>query len=304
MKVSTHPAPFPETDASRRLRIAVVPFGCKVSRIEAEALGAVVVLPGRSLPGEVDVVVLHGCAVTDRAERDERRFLRRVRRENARATLVVTGCLAARDPEALARLPEVDLVAAGLRLAALPALLDDRDAGLLPGKIAPRPAAASGDVFAATFPDAERTRAFLKIQDGCSRRCAFCVVPALRGAERSAEPAVVEREIRRLGAAGVPEVVLAGVHLASFGRERGTDLLALLSALESDPPGCRVRLSSLEPMEAGEALVDFVAASRTVVPHLHLPLQSGSGAALRRMRRGITPARFRAAALRAVRGNP
>lgn len=282
----------------------MVPFGCKVSRIEAQALAAAVSLPERPAAENADVVVLHGCAVTDRAERDQRRFLRRVRRENARATLVVTGCLGARDPEALARLPEVDLVVGAARLPELSRLLEERDAGLFPGKVVPAAAGGSSDVFAVTFPDAERTRAFLKIQDGCGRRCAFCIVPSLRGAERSAEASLVEREIRRLGEAGVAEVVLAGVHLANFGKERGTDLLALLSALEINPPGCRLRLSSLEPMEAGEALVDFVATSRAVVPHLHLPLQSGAGAVLRRMRRGITPARFRALALRAARANP
>jgi len=280
-----------------------VPFGCKVSRIEAQALAAAVSLPERPVPEDADVVVLHGCAVTDRAERDQRRFLRRIRRENARAMLVVTGCLGERDPEALARLPEVDLVVGTSRLPELTRLLEERDAGLLPGKVVPAAAGGSSDVFAATFPDAERTRAFLKIQDGCERRCAFCIVPSLRGAERSADASLVEREIRRLGEAGVAEVVLAGVHLANFGKERGTDLLGLLSALESDSPGCRLRLSSLEPMEAGEALVDFVATSRTVVPHLHLPLQSGAGAVLRRMRRGITPERFRRLALRAAGAN-
>lgn len=281
-----------------------MPFGCKVSHIEAESLFGGRVPGGGATSEAADVVVLYGCAVTDRAERDERRFLRRVRRESAQATLVVTGCLAQRDGEALARLPEVDLVVAPARLAELPRLLDEREAGLLPGKIVPSPSAGRTDVFAAIFPGQERTRAFLKIQDGCERRCAFCVVPALRGAERSAPPEQVEHEIRRTGDAGVAEIVLAGVHLANWGKERGTTLLALLRALEKDPPGCRLRLSSLEPMEAGERLLEFVATSRVVVPHLHLPLQSGSDAVLRRMRRGITAARFRALARRAASANP
>jgi threonylcarbamoyladenosine tRNA methylthiotransferase MtaB len=101
----------------------------------------------------------------------------------------------------------------------------------------------------------------------------------------------VDTQIRALASAGFGEVVLSGIHLAAFGRGAG-GLLALLRRLESTPPGCRVRLSSLEPMEAGEALVAHVASSRVVVPHLHLPLQSGSDAVLRRMRRGITVARF------------
>ncbi len=301
--MSTRRATQTDSPAPRR-RIAVVPFGCKVSRIEAESLARALASEGPPTPEAADVVVLHGCAVTDRAERDQRRFLRRLRRTNAQATLVVTGCLAQRDGEALARRPEVDLVVAPARLGELPYLLDEREAGLLPEKIVASPPAGVRVVFAATFPGEERTRAFLKIQDGCERRCAFCIVPSLRGAERSAPPEKVEREIRRIGDAGVAEVVLAGVHLANWGKERGTTLLAFLRTLEKEPPACRLRLSSLEPMEAGEALVEFVAASRVVVPHLHLPLQSGSDAVLRRMRRGLTAARFRALARRATSASP
>lgn len=288
----------------RSRRIAVVPFGCKVSRVEAESLLDAQGAGGSPTPETAGVVVLHGCAITNRAERDQRRYLRHVRSVNAGATIVVTGCLARHGGEKLARLPEVDLVVPTARLGDLPRLLDVHEAGLHPeGIVASRPAGPP-EVFAAAFPGRERTRAFFKIQDGCERRCAFCVVPSLRGAERSAPPGVVETEIRRIGDAGVAEVVLAGVHLAAWGKDLGTHLLELLRALEKDPPACRIRLSSLEPMEAGEALVEFVAGSRVVVPHLHLPLQSGSDAVLRRMRRGITAARFRTLAHRAHRANP
>ncbi len=281
-----------------------MPFGCKVSRIEAESLFTGSAADAAAAPEAADVVVLYGCAVTGRAERDERRCLRRIRRAGSGATLVVSGCLAQRDGERLATLPEVDLVVPPYRLGDLARLLAEREVGLLPWKLAPPRPGGPPEVFAATFPGGERTRAFLKIQDGCGRRCAFCVVPSLRGAERSAARDLVEREIRRIGDTGVPEVVLAGVHLAAWGKEHGTSLLVLLRALERNRPACRVRLSSLEPMEAGEALVESVASSSVVVPHLHLPLQSGSDAVLRRMRRGMTSARFRALAGRALRANP
>ena len=202
-------------------------------------------------------------------------------------------------------MPEVDLVLGHGVKAALPSLLLDREAGLLPGKVVWTESDAGAPlVDAKATLDAGRTRAFLKIQDGCERRCAFCIVPSLRGAERSADPGALEGEIRRLGGTGVPEVVLAGVHLSNYGKDRGTSLLALLTRLETDPPACRVRLSSLEPMEAGEDLLDFVAVSRVVAPHLHLPLQSGSDAVLRRMRRGITAARYRSLVERACARNP
>jgi threonylcarbamoyladenosine tRNA methylthiotransferase MtaB len=278
-----------------------------VSQIEADHLARILEAAGlsRARPGRAaDVVVLHACTVTERADRDALRQVRRLRRENPAAILAVTGCLAERDPDGLARRPEIDLVAGHGSCAALVRLIEEVATGLLPGKIASL-GVSPGEVLRSplawtTGPG--RTRAFLKVQDGCGRRCAFCIVPSLRGSERSAPLAEVEEAVHALGAQGVPEVVLCGVHLAAFGGQ-GESLVALLERLESHPPACRVRLSSLEPMEAGEALVDLVAAGSVVAPHLHLPLQSGSDAVLRRMRRGMTTVRFRALLHRASRAN-
>ena len=301
-----------ETARFSARRIFSASLGCKVSRIDAAALAGKGGGEAPAGPGDADVLLVHGCAVTDRAERDGRRLVRRLRRANPRATLVVSGCLAERAGGSLARMPEVDLVVSLAARDALSEILDAHAAGLLPGRIVTTADAAKTALFAMpaagrpleALLDPERTRAFLKIQDGCERRCAFCVVPSLRGKERSARIEDVTDAIRRLGDGGVPEVVLAGVHLAAFGHDRGTRLVDLLTRLEADPPACRVRLSSLEPMEAGDDLVDLVAASRVVVPHLHLPLQSGSFSVLKRMRRGIVPARYRALAERAARANP
>jgi threonylcarbamoyladenosine tRNA methylthiotransferase MtaB len=294
-------------------RVFSVSIGCKVSRIDAAAVAHCV---GGKAPAtalrEAEVLLVHGCAVTDRAERDGRRLVRRLRRENPHATLVVSGCLAERDGESIAHMPEVDLVVKLAARDALPEILGAHAAGLLSERVVSTPTAACASFFAMpgadrtleALIDPDRTRAFLKIQDGCARRCAFCIVPSLRGTERSAGLEDVVDAIRRLGDAGVPEVVLAGVHLAAFGHDRGTRLVDLLARLEGDPPACRVRLSSLEPMEAGADVVDLAAASRVVVPHLHLPLQSGSFDVLKRMRRGIVPERYRALAERAARANP
>jgi threonylcarbamoyladenosine tRNA methylthiotransferase MtaB len=256
----------------------VVSFGCKVSRVEGWAIARELESDGARPAAEgeaADLVVVHACTVTGRAERDARKEIRRLRRENPDAEIVVSGCLARHAGESLARMPEVDLVD------------PERGAG-----------------FALDAPEIEpgRTRAFLKVQDGCERRCAYCVLPFLRGRERSAGRDEVLAAIRRLDDLGIPEVVLTGIHLAAFG-DRNGGLLALLSALEAEPPSCRVRLSSLEPMEAGPELVDRIASSRVVAPHLHLPLQSGSDAVLKRMRRGMTRARFDALVRRAVSRN-
>jgi threonylcarbamoyladenosine tRNA methylthiotransferase MtaB len=284
-------------------------LGCKVSQVEADHLARILETAGlcRVRPGgSADILVLHACTVTERADRDALRLLRRLRRENPAALLAVTGCLAERDPDGLARRPEVDLIVGHGSSAALPRLIEEAAAGLLPGKVAVlgvSPDEVLRSPLAWTTGPG-RTRAFLKVQDGCGRRCAFCIVPSLRGSERSAPSAEVEEAIHALGAQGVPEVVLCGVHLAAFGSNQGESLVALLGRLESRPPACRVRLSSLEPMEAGEDLVDLVASGSVVAPHLHLPLQSGCDAVLRRMRRGMTTGRFRALLHRAWRGNP
>lgn len=288
-------------------RFAVRSLGCKVSRADACLVASRLGEESWELTrGEADVVVLQTCSVTDRADRDARREIRRLRRERPAALLVVTGCLAQRDPDGLARMPEVDLVVGHAFSERLAELVARRELGLLPGKVVWGPPGESGSVggLRAEAVDPERTRAFLKVQDGCERRCSFCIVPTLRGAERSADPAAVAAEVNRLGEEGIPEVVLTGVHLAAFGGRSGGALAALVSRLDAAPPRCRVRVSSLEPMEAGGALVEAIARSRCVVPHLHLPLQSGSASVLRRMRRGIAPARYRELALRAVGANP
>jgi threonylcarbamoyladenosine tRNA methylthiotransferase MtaB len=295
------------------LRYRVHFLGCKVSAFDSQAHAARLEAHGAE-PAEdatPDVVLIQTCSVTDRADRDGRRALRRLRRENPRATLVATGCLAQRDPEGLASLPDVDLVLGHGLGAELPRLLAEHAACLL---LARRrsPAPARGDFLDLPLPFlvAEgRTRAFLKIQDGCERRCAFCIIPSLRGIERSELVERVVDSVLALSEAGVPEVVLTGIHLANFGSGAGAGrrqggLVDLLRRLEDAAPRARVRLSSLEPMEAGEELVDLVAAARVIVPHLHLPAQSGSDSVLRRMRRGLVTARYRTLVERAGRANP
>ena len=258
-------------------RYLVVPFGCKVSRVEAHAIARGLESQGGTPAGTsgADLVVVHGCTVTSRAERDARREIRRLRRRHPGAEIVVSGCLARHAGERLALMPEVDAV---------------------------RPDEGAG--FALDVPEIEpgRTRAFLKIQDGCERRCAYCILPYIRGPERSAPGGEILDAIQRLDRLGIPEVVLTGIHLAAYGGRRD-GLARLLEAIEAAPPSCRVRLSSLEPMEAGDDLVDLVASSSVVAPHLHLPLQSGSDAVLRRMRRGMTRSRYEALVRRAVARN-
>ena len=154
--------------------------------------------------------------------------------------------------------------------------------------------------------DSDRTRAYLKVQDGCSYHCAFCIVPAARGPNRSLPPAAVLEELQRLDAAGYPEVVLTAIHLGTYGRDLApaTSLVALLRRVEGLPLRCRVRLTSLDPHEVTDGLIELMAGSRRLCRHLHIAVQSGDDGVLRAMRRAYPARRFREAAERAAAAIP
>jgi threonylcarbamoyladenosine tRNA methylthiotransferase MtaB len=276
--------------------VAFATLGCRLNQVDTgemqgrlEASGFRVAAPGE----QPDVVVVNTCTVTSRAEVSDRQAIRRLARAHPGARLVVTGCWAQTDPAAVAAVPGVDLVVGNadkhrladlLRAPASPSPLrvsDIAQARTIP--LAPRPAASG------------RSRAFLKIQEGCQHRCAFCIVPRARGASRSQEPAVILEQVRRLVEAGHPEVVLTGVDLGHYGADLvpRTTLAALLREMAEIPGLVWIRLSSLLPAYFTPELIDVVAHCPRVAPHLHVPLQSGSDAVLRRMRRPYTVAMYR-----------
>jgi threonylcarbamoyladenosine tRNA methylthiotransferase MtaB len=233
------------------------------------------------------VYVVNTCTVTGRADFSDRQLIRRVAREHPDALLVVTGCYAQTDPEAVAAIPGVDLIVGNQEKYRLPDLLGS----LVKGS---RPAVAVGDIAnARTVPVAPfarmagRSRAFVKIQDGCQHRCAFCIVPTARGRSRSQEPKVVIDQVRGLVETGHLDVTLTGVDIGHYGWDLypRTSLAALLRSL-AEIDGLRwLRLSSVLPSYFTPDLVDAVTTLPVVAPHLHLPLQSGSDRVLRLMRR-------------------
>lgn len=241
-------------------------------------------------PEDADVFVLNGCTITHEADADARKLVRRIHRRNPTARIVVTGCYANADPGEAAALPGVCLVLGNGDKAELPAWLR-RSAS-------DRPHVAVRDLvrhrafvpLRAAAPRG-RARALLKVQDGCNYRCAFCIVPRVRGASRSLSVDVVIEQLRALVGEGVPEVVLTGVHLGTYGRDlrpRRT-LAELVSDLLPHLGSARLRLSSIDPHEVDEALLRLMAEHPDdLCRHLHLPLQSGDPDVLRRMRRGHT----------------
>jgi len=256
-------------------------FGCRVNQAEAFGWAEELQSGGLRLERDIersDLVVVNTCTLTNRAEADVRRFLRKVVRLNPSARLVLTGCSVALNRARFEEGPRVWLVVPNEDKARLA----DRILDLVGTAAAPRRA------------EPFRSRALVKIQDGCDFRCAFCIIPFVRGGGRSLPAAEVLSKVRRFADQGFAEVVLSGVHLSSFGTDLvpRTSLLDLLATLEERAGGIRLRLSSLDPRFLTAELLDFFAASKTVCPHFHLSLQSGSDAVLERMGRRICVARF------------
>lgn len=258
---------------------------------------------------EAEVYVLNSCTITHQADADARRAVRRVRRENPGVKVVLTGCLANADPVAAAALPGVDAVLGNADKAELAGLLSRLGAGT------PGPALVSVSALTRRMPFmaltpavmGRRARALLKVQDGCDYRCAFCIVPAVRGGSRSLPVSEVVAQARRLVGSGVPELVLTGVHLGTYGRDLRprVRLAELVAALVPHLGDARLRLSSVDPHEVDDDLLGLMSAHpRQICRHLHLPVQAGDDVVLRRMRRGHTAETFAALVQRAVERVP
>jgi threonylcarbamoyladenosine tRNA methylthiotransferase MtaB len=270
--------------------VSLSTLGCRLNQVESQELVGLLERHGfRAVTGDevAQVYVVNTCTVTGNADFSDRQLIRRITRDNPGALMVVTGCYAQTDPQAITRLPGVDLVIGNQEKYRLPELL----ASLVKRR---RPEVRVGEISAArdvpVAPFARmsgRTRAFVKVQDGCQHRCAFCIVPMARGRSRSQDPNVVAEQVEALVAAGYPEITLTGVDIGHYGWDMvpRTTLAALVRRL-AETPGLRwLRLSSVLPAYFTPELKEVVTGSPVVVPHLHLPLQSGSDRVLRLMRR-------------------
>ena len=268
-------------------RVLLQSLGCRLNEAELQSWAEGFRRRGFAIAaaGEpADLVVVNTCAVTAEAARKSRKMLRRARRASPRARVVVSGCLSALEGEALARQEGLDLVVANQdkdRLVEIAA--DSLGLPLLPDS-ASEPAALP--LFARG-----RQRAFVKVQDGCRHACTFCVTTIARGAERSRPLDDVVSAVARLAAQGIGEVVLAGVHLGGYGRDRGTHLGHLIRALLARTEIPRIRLGSLEPWDLPDGFWGLFADPR-LMPHLHLPMQSGADSVLKRMARRCKTATF------------
>ena len=291
------------------MRVYFRTFGCKANQYDTERMRQAVEFQGAvAVPGwiDADVCVVNTCTVTNRADAEARRFLRRIRRDNPSSRVVVAGCSAALRGAEYRMMEGVAAVVAGPDPRAVAAAVG-RAGGARPGsglvQLELRRALDRIDtepVGAELLRErAGATRGWLKIQDGCDRRCSFCATRLARGASRSRPPEEVVREAALL-ACTHPELVLTGIHIGHYGLDLdpASSLSRLLATLLDRVPDVRFRIGSVEATEVDSLLLDLMAeAGGRVAPHLHMPLQSGADPVLRRMRRWHTREAYRSRAL-------
>ncbi|HPE61583.1 MAG TPA: tRNA (N(6)-L-threonylcarbamoyladenosine(37)-C(2))-methylthiotransferase MtaB [Thiolinea sp.] len=266
------------------MKVHLKALGCRLNEAELERWSGDFLAAGHHIAAEVheaDVVVLNTCAVTTEAGSKSRRLMNRLYRENPAARLVVSGCHATLQPDEVARSLGVDLVVPNATKDRLPAQV--MEAFSMP--VMPMLATEPGE--SGLFMRG-RHRAFIKIQDGCRYRCTFCIVTVARGAERSRSTVDIIAEINRLHEQGIREVVLAGVHVGGYGSDLGAagavSLSTLVNAILRDTDMPRIRFASVEPWDLPDSFFGLFANPR-LMPHMHLPIQSGSDSVLRRMAR-------------------
>lgn len=308
--MTTQPKPQPQPTTAPH-RLAVHTLGCKLNQAETSAVGQRFAARGFEV-GELrgggggDVVLINSCTVTETAEVECRKLVRRALRHNPAAFVIVTGCYAQLRAEEVASIEGVDLVlgSAEKHQAQRWAESFGYAKQTVPQVRVGNLATVSDFGPAYTGGDEGRTRAFLKVQDGCDYRCSFCTIPAARGPSRSQPVADAVAQARQLVARGFREIVLTGVNVGDFGRKDGTSFLALLEALHGVDGLERLKVSSIEPNLLTDEVVALARRSDRLMPHFHIPLQSGSDTVLRRMRRRYGSAEYRALVERLVEAIP
>jgi threonylcarbamoyladenosine tRNA methylthiotransferase MtaB len=269
-------------------RVAFHTLGCKVNFTETSTIGRQFITRGFQIvdDGEsCDVFVLNTCSVTGRADRECRQLIRRALRHSPGAYVVVIGCYAQLRPGEIEGIEGVDLVLGTDQKFSIFDLADGFQKRELPQSFVS--CIDESDEFVTSYSgdtDA-RTRAFLKIQDGCDYTCSFCTIPKARGVSRSQSPEQVVAQARELVERGFREIVLTGVNVGDFGRRHDTNLLSLLGELDRIDGLERIRISSIEPNLLTPGMVDFILGSQRFCNHFHIPLQSGSDTILKSMRR-------------------
>jgi threonylcarbamoyladenosine tRNA methylthiotransferase MtaB len=266
--------------------VAFYTLGCKLNFSETSTIGRSLVSEGYqkvAFQEGADVYVINTCSVTDNADKKCKRIVKEALRHNPEAFVAIIGCYAQLKPQEIASIPGVDLV-----LGAAEKFNIHEHIGS--GKKKEKAEVKEGKIkevldYHASYSIGDRTRTFLKVQDGCDYFCSFCTIPLARGKSRSDTVANVIKQAEEIVANGIKEIVLTGVNTGDFGQGTDENLLDLLKALDQVKGLERLRISSIEPNLLSDEIIEFVAISKTIVPHFHIPLQSGSDTLLKSMRR-------------------
>ena len=276
---------------SKGRSVALHTLGCKLNYSETSAVERLLEEDGfvtKEFTDKADVYVINTCSVTENADKECRQLVRRVQRKAPEAMVVIMGCYAQLKPKEIAEIPGVDLVLGAAEKFNITSHLKE----LTHGDSAKICSCEIEDIegFHSSFSLNNRTRTFLKVQDGCDYNCSFCTIPMARGKSRSNSTENVLSEIKKITGAGVKEIVLTGINLGDFGKDgsgQKTDenFYSLLKAIEESEGVERYRISSIEPNLLSEEIIRFVSSSKKIMPHFHIPLQSGSNKILGMMRR-------------------
>ena len=299
------------------MKIRFVTLGCKLNFAESSAIGKALLQRGhtRAKQGEeADICVINTCSVTDNADHKDRQTIHRIHRQNPNAIIIVTGCYAQLQPEQIAQIEGVDYVLGQNEKYEITQLVDDIERLRDSLEDASLQDAASGysleaqkirvanirevEEFHGAYSKDDRTRCFLKVQDGCNYFCTYCTIPYARGKSRNPAISDIIKDAQEAISQGAKEIILTGVNIGDFGRSTGESFLELLHALdgleakgesfEAKGMDYRIRISSCEPNLLTDEIIDFVAQSKHFAPHFHIPLQSGSNEVLSIMKRRYT----------------
>ncbi len=276
---------------SKGRTVALHTLGCKLNYSETSAVERLLEDDGfvtKDFTDKADVYVINTCSVTENADKECRQLVRRVQRKAPEAMVVIMGCYAQLKPKEIAEIPGVDLVLGASEKFNITSHLKE----LTHGDSAKICSCEIEDIegFHSSFSLNNRTRTFLKVQDGCDYNCSFCTIPMARGKSRSNSVGNVLLEIKKIAEEGVKEIVLTGINLGDFGKDgsgakTGENFYSLIKKIEEFDGVNRYRISSIEPNLLTEEIINFVAESKKFMPHFHIPLQSGSNKILGLMRR-------------------
>ena len=280
------------------MKIAFTTLGCKLNFAESSALGKALLERGHTRAGrgeEADVCIINTCSVTDAADHKDRQMIHRIRRQNPNAILIVTGCYAQLKPQEISHIEGVDYVLGQDEKFHLTEFIHSLEL-----KVESLEKSESGEsrVFTSPIREVEdfhgayskddRTRCFLKVQDGCNYFCSYCTIPLARGKSRNPSIATLVQQAQEALNGGAKEIILSGVNIGDFGRSTNEHFIDLLKALDGIQGDYRIRISSCEPNLLSDEIIDFVAHSAHFAPHFHIPLQSGSNEVLKIMGRRYT----------------